>query len=87
MNAEERELRLYGYLGAIFVVSMFLAVALSFTLRSPDGKPGVFAACLVVSAFCFWRVKKGRIGLILSFVLVFAVRLVWALILSRSGLR
>ena len=69
-------------LGTIFVISAFVAFALSFGLLQKDGRPVFFATCVAVCLICLLFATNKK-GVLLSFAAFLLTRVVWALIVTR----
>ena len=67
-------------LGAVFIASSFLVLALSFTLSDSDGRPILFSVALAVSLVCLWQAHH-RLALVVAFVAMLALRILWGFIM------
>ena len=67
-------------LGLVFVLAAFIALALTFSLGTPDGHPVAFGILLGVCAVCL-LFSQQRLALLAALVAFLALRLVWAAIL------
>ena len=69
-------------LGTIFVISAFVAFALSFGLLRKDGSPIFFTACVAVCLICLFFANNKK-GVLRGFAVFLLTRVVWALIVTR----
>lgn len=69
-------------LGVVFCISGLLGFCLSFSLTQSDGRPYLFALCVLICLTCL-AFAENKAGVLLGFAAFLVTRLAWALAVTR----